>query len=331
MTDVFLLGAGFSKAISEEMPLLSELSAQVRERGLDFPTRISTLGDNLEIWLSYLSQPHPWLRESDALKNRAAALDITEKLSEVLSEKEQLAVESECPAWLKTLTQTWHDNKAGVISLNYDTLVERAAGTVNLGKDDHLSADQLYPVILTLSSRRDGVVFGSNQVDTFKLFKLHGSINWYYSGASEYTGEVIYYTHVVDWDHHAIEERVSKASVADKVPLIVPPTTEKSLFFKHESLKQMWSQALLALLEADRLFVVGYSLPATDLAIRLFLHEGSKGIEPEKELYVVNSDPLVLERYRELLGQAYVIRDDFVGEGAIDRLITKGFGPASLN
>ena len=57
MGDVFLLGAGFSKAVSDDMPLLQELSSQIRGRLSDLPESLSTLGDNIEIWLSYLSQP----------------------------------------------------------------------------------------------------------------------------------------------------------------------------------------------------------------------------------------------------------------------------------
>ena len=90
MGDVFLLGAGFSKAVSDDMPLLQELSSQIRGRLSDLPESLSTLGDNIEIWLSYLSQPHPWLRESENLRNRALALEITEEIEKVLDEKEHL-------------------------------------------------------------------------------------------------------------------------------------------------------------------------------------------------------------------------------------------------
>ena len=97
MSDVYLLGAGFSKAISDEMPLLSELSGQIKTRGLDFQAPLTTLGDNLEVWLSYLSQPHPWLRESVNLKNQAMALEITEQIKDVLNQKEQMAVQERLP------------------------------------------------------------------------------------------------------------------------------------------------------------------------------------------------------------------------------------------
>ena len=162
MSDVFLLGVGFSKAVSDGMPLLQELSSQIRGRLSDLPESLSTVGDNIEIWLSYLSQPHPWLRESENLRNRALALEITEEIEKVLDEKEQLVVQDECPSWLLTLTQHWYETQAEVISFNYDTLVERAAGKISTGKgqDSHLWTEHLYPVKFTLSTRRDAVVLG---------------------------------------------------------------------------------------------------------------------------------------------------------------------------
>ena len=330
MGDVFLLGAGFSKAVSDDMPLLQELSSQIRGRLSDLPESLSTLGDNIEIWLSYLSQPHPWLRESENLRNRALALEITEEIEKVLDEKEQLVVQDECPSWLLTLTQHWHKNQAGVISLNYDTLVERAAGKISTGQgqDSHPRAGHLYPVKptlypvkLTLSTRRDAAVLSEGAVDSFTLFKLHGSTNWYYSGASESTGEVIYYSAIKGWGDDPSAERNSKQAVSDKTPLIVPPTTEKVGFFQHESLKRIWTQALSSLREATRLFIIGYSLPMTDLAVRLFLHDGARGCG--KELHIVNRDSSVIDHYTELLGNAFDIKDEFVGDEAIERFVKK--------
>ena len=323
MSDVFLLGAGFSKAVSDDMPLLKELSSQIRGRLSNLPESLLTLGDNIEIWLSYLSQPHPWLRESENLRNRALALEITEEIEKVLDEKEQLAVLDECPSWLRTLTQYWHKNQAGVISLNYDTLVERAAVN-SIGK---IKVEHIYPVRLELSTKRGGekaAVSGSMRpVDSFTLFKLHGSTNWYYSGASESTGEVIYYSAIKGWGDDPSAERNSKQAVSDKVPLIVPPTTEKVGFFQHESLKRIWTQALSSLCTATRLFIIRYSLPMTDLAVRLFLHDGALVSDCKKELYIINRDSSVIDRYTELLGNAFDIKDEFVGDNAIEKFVKK--------
>jgi len=57
MAEVFLLGAGFSKAISEHMPLLAELSRKARSR---IASRANTptwdmFKDDIEMWLTYLS------------------------------------------------------------------------------------------------------------------------------------------------------------------------------------------------------------------------------------------------------------------------------------
>ncbi len=321
MGDVFLLGAGFSKAVSDDMPLLQELSSQTRGRLSDLPESLSTVGDNIEIWLSYLSQPHPWLRESENLRNRALALEITEEIEKVLDEKEQLVVQDECPSWLLTLTQHWHKNQAGVISLNYDTLVERAAVN-SIGK---IKAEHIYPVRLELSTKRGGenaAVLGSMRpVDSFTLFKLHGSTNWYYSGTSESTGEVIYYSTIGGWVANSSRESGSKQAVSDKTPLIVPPTTEKVGFFQHESLKRIWTQALSSLRAATRLFIIGYSLPMTDLAVRLFLHDGARGCR--KELYTVNLDCSIVDRYTELLGNAFDVKEEFVGDNAIEKFVKK--------
>ena len=47
-----------------------------------------------------------------------------------------------------------------LISFNYDTLVERAAGRINTRGNEHLLSGQLYPVQLTLSTRRDAIGSG---------------------------------------------------------------------------------------------------------------------------------------------------------------------------
>ena len=75
MYDVFILGAGFSKAVFEEMPTLAELSSQVLEKMPQLQPIHRMFPNNVEMWLTYLSQNHPWLRESEALRNKANLLE----------------------------------------------------------------------------------------------------------------------------------------------------------------------------------------------------------------------------------------------------------------
>ena len=158
-------------------------------------------------------------------------------------------------------------------------------------------------------------------METFSLLKLHGSINWFYSGTADSVGETIYYTNIRKWGNHGSVKLSSKKAVDDKVPLIVPPTTEKNKFFHHESIRYIWHRAERPLKEAEELYSIGYSLPPSDLAIRLFLLEGSN--KQKKKLFIVNPDVCVVERYSKLLGHGYEIRDDYVGTNALQRFLQR--------
>lgn len=61
VTDVFILGAGFSKEISTDMPTLKELSRKILHREADalrgFP---DYLYDDAEAALAYLGARYPW-------------------------------------------------------------------------------------------------------------------------------------------------------------------------------------------------------------------------------------------------------------------------------
>ena len=147
MSDVFLLGAGFSKAIHPSMPLLGELSEALRER-VNLPYYVTDLGDNIEYWMTYLSQPQPWVSEIGNLQNKAIFLELTREIDVLLHERTQDVRARSCPDWLNRLVRWWHDNRTHVITLNYDTLIERAAGPISIGTNSRLSTMHITPVRL---------------------------------------------------------------------------------------------------------------------------------------------------------------------------------------
>jgi len=210
-----------------------------------------------------------------------------------------------------SLINLWHENQTAVITLNYDTLIERARYFVKDANGDGLPLSSIYPVPMP-DIRRTSGIFGSEKANTFKLFKLHGSVNWYYSGASSYFGETIYSAHVTGWDFadHQVELD-SREAASDKVPLIVPPTTEKVSYFQHETIRQIWARAGESLLFPDRLFCIGYSLPETDLSLRFFLHNNRLGSR-KVPLFLVNNDLKSPMHFRILLGDHYDIQDTYV-------------------
>lgn len=319
MGDVFLLGAGFSRAVSQAMPLLRDLSQEVRNRTPDFVNidRGSLFADDIEMWLTYLSQDHPWLSEAKNLRNRALFLDLSRAIREVLEERMKEAIQGEHPKWFSRLIEWWHEKKASVVTLNYDTLVERCA----VGMIQRLKCSDIYPTNLTPAGQRVAGVTAGDAIPSFRLFKLHGSINWYYSGSSSFFGETIYYVPLRGtWDHPGDEkENKDERLLADKVPFIVPPLMEKVLYFQHETLRSLWSQAAEALRGATRVFCLGYSLPSTDITMRFFLH-GNRTASHVK-FYVGNTDDTTYQHFRCLLPDCYEVDARFVGASSIPRLV----------
>lgn len=74
-SEVFVLGAGFSRAISSAMPLMSDLGFEVATR-IDRENDLERFGGNLETWMDYLAERHPWVdrvtkpEESGSLSRR---------------------------------------------------------------------------------------------------------------------------------------------------------------------------------------------------------------------------------------------------------------------
>ena len=190
--EVFILGAGFSKAVANGMPLLEELSTDVQGRIGVLPPPLSSLGNNIELWLSYLSQSQPWLKEQHNLENRALFLRITEQIKFVIDDATAKVIQQTCPPWLTDLSSWWHKKQSRVITFNYDTLVERAAATISNGLDNSgLGLEHIYPVPMAGLLGRN-ILGGGAGLPSFQLYKLHGSTNWYYSGAATFYGERLY-------------------------------------------------------------------------------------------------------------------------------------------
>ena len=128
MPDVFILGAGFSKAIDDSMPTMAELSSAVLEKvGKNQLAELARLGNNIELWMTYLSQSQPWLKTPENDRNKAFAGQLREQIKEIIDDRTTSAAQSKPPDWLSHLIRSWHERRASVITLNYDTLIERAS------------------------------------------------------------------------------------------------------------------------------------------------------------------------------------------------------------
>jgi len=255
VTDVFILGAGFSKAISAEMPTLKELSRQILPRQAEalrgFP---DYLYDDAEAALAYLGARYPWKSESTYHTHLGFALRLLEEIGRAIDSAERKAVEASqgrLPDWLVRMAHWLHDEHATIITFNYDTLVERAFNQIQVqGPQYPTQSDFLNPIgLIPMDLKEPELRMQRADYPTAELLKLHGSTNWLYSGAREFFGESIHYVPPDIWLHTSGWQtcRVPEG----KVPLIVPPVSDKPNYFNHEGLRSLWSVARQRIQSAD--------------------------------------------------------------------------------
>jgi hypothetical protein len=320
-SDVFLLGAGFSKAVGREMPTQHELGHELRSAlgdDTDLPPNFEAR--DFERWLTYLADDQPWRTERENLRARASFLGVTDLLREILTARERVVRKRPAPTWLNKLVTAWHRERATVITLNYDLLVEAAftecvkPETGDESEENFVWHTQIYPAPMTPTPARRGAGLTMPRIETFQLLKLHGSRNWVYSGRADFFGETIYDDSAIrSWSPSADD---ALGGAPDKVPLIVPPTASKSAFFRNETVRGIWRAALSALSAASRVYCVGYSMPAADLTMASML---AAGTGPGKTVLPVDISAAVLARYEEALPRT-TVSPAFIGPNAVERL-----------
>lgn len=288
---VFFLGAGFSKAIDHTFYCLDALSEYVSKRMCDNQTPINRthlpelfnrvpvlIKNNLEDLLAYLSSDSPWKDLAGKNADLALFYEILDEISIYFLNKASSPSIREPDFWESFAKKIKNCSNYSIVSLNYDTLVENI-----LYKDRFKCGASLYgyPVV-NIKNRAEGIVSEKSEKDVscaVKLLKLHGSANWFYAGAS--ASDTIYYT---PWNQiYKNEDRIGL------MPFIVPPTADKNSFYGYRILQHLWKEAFFNISLAQEIYIIGYSFPPSDLAIRQLFQSSFDVLIPESTtVYVVN-------------------------------------------
>ena len=199
------------------------------------------------------------------------------------------------------------------ISLNYDlildnALIQRSERLFGVGRFPDYACDVATPFYRERPER-----YG-------QLLKLHGSLNWLYCpgcgrldvGIAQSGWRMAKVLQEL-WHqepHHQLEKRYSCGStpcpdttcLAQVQPVLITPTHRKD--YRNPHVSGTWYRAERLLRHADRVFIVGYSLPEDDVDVIYLLRRGLAHLDP-REITVIEMD----KRHRSLrdhpVGQRY--------------------------
>jgi hypothetical protein len=154
-----------------------------------------------------------------------------------------------------------------------------------------------------------------------QLLKLHGSLNWRYSGPASPPGDVIYdmgFDGNQGWSVEGINSPYEDADFlsSDREPMIVPPTAVKSTYYNNRTLRALWMQAGQALKEAEELVLMGFSLPVTDLLVASMLNTN---LPEDATITPVDYGHSVIDRVKDVFAldpaNVYRLVESFAGLG----------------
>lgn len=304
--DVLILGAGFSRAVSQDMPLTDELGKlAIDVAGLEHdpraPRRKFTPSFSFENWMSLLAEDQPHLSEAENLANAALFAQLRDAINTVLASVEAAVFHDPAPAWLNDLLTVLHYRQATVVTLNYDTVVEVGVASLGLPGPNGvlISPRDILRGMLTLPNV--GMQFQSPVAPTFELLKLHGSLDWW-SAPRDLSGASLVWSGTLNQfgAPRPLTEEERHQQLPGRTPFIIPPSAIKSAYYQYPYTRELWRTAFNALMDAERVSLVGYSLPPADLVMSGMLDQAlsGKGVAVD----IVNPDPKDLEARIRSLG-----------------------------
>lgn len=315
--DVFFLGAGFSKAILSDYPTLIDLSKYIKD-SFEFEKESvnkhyrdevpHTYKNNIETLLTYLSSSLPFKTDVQLSADEALYKDITGKLASYFISKMDVDREK-----LETMMQKLFpllnfivQNNCTCITLNYDLLLENLIAKGSPGILEHYEKFYKMPINpIRLRYAFSDCIYATDDYSSRQLpeiIKLHGSINWLYSGITP-TDPIF----CKSFGRHQAESYLD----SDLKTFIVPPVLDKNSQYFNTVLKALWKNAYDKLCYAENIFIYGFSFPATDLSIR-FLFQNAIENNPYANIYVINTKSASEENHKDYIIKRY---NDIFGDG----------------
>lgn len=216
-----------------------------------------------------------------------------------------------------------------VISLNYDVIADNALFALALQtapeKGERPYAQRSQHRLPNYGCDIRTAAYAERPHNFGWLLKLHGSLNWIYCpnchrldiGLVEVGPDLMYTRKVLDdlyqevnlHDKYSCQGAYCKDCKFPTRPVLITPTYRKD--YRNPHIAQVWYDAERVLRDADRVYLIGYSLPSDDVEVVYLLKRGLQHlIDSPKAITVVvhssgdnsigSSD--VGRRYRSIFG-----------------------------
>lgn len=315
--ELFILGAGFSFAVTNGvMPLLNGLTEELLDelyledeadlqqlwyRYIETPNigNVQTPKEsNFEDIMTFLSAKFAYEDYKDEHYKAILYQYITERLVAIF-EMKNIQKEVKNDNFLLKFAHYLRDTKADIFSFNYDLVLENLLRKIPNSSDVF---DPLYTIRRTNSSESRAWLDSKDLFwkNSLKIYKLHGSINWMY-----------------DPEYPAGVQVVTSNTLAEYKNglhyLLVPPTILKNFGIRNNLLDLQWQEFSEKLKYAKKIYIIGYSIPKTDIATYYAL---KNRVQADCQVFIISPKPKKNE-WKQLFKKQHqkkhlhIIQDEF--------------------
>lgn len=305
-----LLGAGFSKAIFDDFPLMTELTQMALSdpeiagliRNLDLPFAVFSQGPaaNFENWISVLEESDIYIQDSVTRERRRYLVKLLENFAfeKIRSVSNAMSITEEKIRQIQKLLLS----KSNILTTNYDLVLEYVVQ--DLITRNEMTLDSPYGLnsgLFDFAFQRRNLAYldGGNagNGDYSKIFKLHGSCDWY-SFADEVSDK--FWVDVSRLKNFMYPDR--KSASADSVALMSPiralPGASKGKALSNLAMRRIWQEAHQAIKGKSGLAVFGSAINPRDSALVSLLIEG---LPKETPIFIFDKEPeKVAENLRQI-------------------------------
>lgn len=201
--------------------------------------------------------------------------------------------------FIASIRQQYNEANVTIITTNYDMVIDDAF-------QKEANENKIFYGFPYRSIQTGDIIYRPDEC-RLNYYKLHGSLNWlmcslcgrYYINWDYSIANLAYTEKTEDYNRCHCNKDMRLSAV------LIAPSTVRDI--RDSNLLQIWKEAQEAIWKADKLIMVGYSLPAEDLAIKSIILRGLNGNWSKKmrELEIVQYKDEARPNYINAFGEAF--------------------------